>query len=188
MDWETPVACKNWDCGIHHFAHVILHENKHPYFNLILKVYSIFVGFLTVSTMYQAPYYARENRSKMAGCCRDCPNNSQSTEKPIWLQEIPLLFPVPNGAVLSCWQSTTKSVMAAFQLSPLRDWPSTFPLWLVSLIRTETGNFVRFKGSFGLRLTLIFIQFQSRTYPRNLLSQFQHYGEDNEGKSFLILS
>lgn len=125
---------------------------------------------------------------KMAVYLRGCLNNSQANENSIWLPEMPPLFNIPNGTALSCWQSTGKSLMAVFQIPPPRHWPSTSSLWLASLIRTETGNFVRSKGSFGLRLTLIFIQFQSRTYPRNLLSRFQHHGEDNEGKSFLILS
>lgn len=44
------------------------------------------------------------------------------------------------------------------------------------------------KVGFGLHFTLIFIQFQSRTHPRNLLTQFQRYGEDNGGRDSLILS
>ena len=38
------------------------------------------------------------------------------------------------------------------------------------------------KEGFRLHFTLIFIQFQSRTYPRNLLTQFQHYDKESGGK------
>lgn len=38
------------------------------------------------------------------------------------------------------------------------------------------------KEGFGFHFTLIFIQFQSRTHPRNLLTWFQHYDKESGGK------
>lgn len=44
------------------------------------------------------------------------------------------------------------------------------------------------KEGFGFHFTLTFIQFQSRLYPRNLLTWFQHQDEGSGGEDFLILS
>lgn len=44
------------------------------------------------------------------------------------------------------------------------------------------------KEGFGFHFTLIFIQFQSRTHPRNLLTRFQHSDKESGGKRLFKLA
>jgi hypothetical protein len=80
--------------------------------------------------------------------------------------------------------TTYQKVINGFPLLPLIQTLTQhiLPLTVLADKIRDKKLCLRSKGSFGLHWTLIFIPFQSRAYPRNLLTQFQHGGEDNGGE------
>lgn len=96
-------------------------------------------------------------------------------------------FSYTNDVAFSWGPSIRKSLMATLEFPLIqRLTPHILALpFLPDKIR-DMKLFLKEDLKEGLRFhfTSIFIQFQSRTYARNLLTRFQNYDEDSGGEAF----
>lgn len=88
-----------------------------------------------------------------------------------------------NDVALSCWPSIRRPLMAMLEFPFIQKLTLHILPFMVFPDKIRDTK-ICLKGGLGLHFILIFIQFQSRTYPRNLLTWFQYYDEDG-GKRLL---